>query len=85
MRRFPRLRALVTGFALIGLFTAVLAGATSGPAHATVAAEASETLPVFFGPLPPKTIVAVNDTASYTTPTAHENEGKGLFEPATVS
>jgi hypothetical protein len=72
------------GFALIG-FTAALATAASGPAHATVAAEASETLPVFFGPLPPKTIVAFNDTASYTPPTAHENEGKGVFEPATVS
>ena len=35
MRRFPRVRALLTGFALIGLFTAVLAGGTSGPAHAT--------------------------------------------------
>jgi hypothetical protein len=47
MRRFPRLRVLVTGFALIGL-TAVLAGTASGPAHATTTGA-----PVFNN-LPPK-------------------------------
>ena len=47
MRRFPRLRVLVTGFALIG-FTAVLAGAASGPAQAT------PTGPPVFNNLPPK-------------------------------
>ena len=84
MRRFPGLRGLVTGFALIGLFTAVLAGATSGPAHATVTGEASETLPVFSSSLPSKiTVVAVNDTASYTTPTAYEKAEPS--EPAKVS
>ena len=86
MRRFPGLRGLVTGFALIGLFTAVLAGATSGPAHATVTGEASETLPVFYGSLPAsQTVVAVNDTASYPTPTAREKEPNGSYEGAKVS
>ena len=87
MRRSPGLRGLVTGFALIGLFTAVLAGATSGPAHATVAAEVvPDTLPVFYGSLPAsQTVVAINDTASYTLPTARESEGRGSYEGAKVS
>ena len=47
MRRFPRLRAVAVGFALTGLFTAVLATGASPPAHAVVA-------PVFSN-LPPAT------------------------------
>jgi hypothetical protein len=47
MRRFPRLGAVAVGFALTGLFTAVLATAASPPAHAVVA-------PVFNN-LPPTT------------------------------
>ena len=47
MRRFPRLRAVAVGFALIGLYMAVLAGAASGPAHATT------TGPPVFNNLPP--------------------------------
>jgi hypothetical protein len=89
VRRFPRLRAVAVGFALIG-FTAALAAAASGPAQATVpAVETSEILPVFYGSLPPsQTVVAVNDTVSYPTPTAHEKEPPGYspsFEPATVT
>jgi hypothetical protein len=49
MRRFPRLGAVAVGFALIGLYTAVLAGAASGPARATTTGA-----PVFNN-LPPKT------------------------------
>ena len=81
MRRSPGLRGLVTGFALIGLFTAVLAGATSGPAHATVAAEVvPDTLPVFYGSLPAsQTVVAINDTARRARTDLRSVPEKGMF------
>jgi len=88
MRRFPRLRAVAVGFALIGLFTAVLAGAASGPAHATIS-DSPEAKPVFDNPLPNQTRVGLNDAWTFTyAPTAHEKEPPGyspVFEPATVT
>jgi hypothetical protein len=87
MRRFPRRRGLVTGFALIGLVTAVLVGGTSGPAHAT------STGPPVFNNLPPGTggacpkaqqpcQVVVADSTDYATfktgITAHKNGSQVL-------
>jgi hypothetical protein len=72
------------GFALIGLFTAVLAGAAS---DASGAAETSETLPVFI-PSPPQpgkiaNVVANNDANSPDTytPPAYETEPNGYRPP----
>jgi Pentapeptide repeats (8 copies) len=91
MRRFPRLRRLVVGFALIGLFTAVLAGAAS---DASGAVDTSESLPVFMPPPPAPgkiaDVVANNDANNPDTytPPAYENEPNGYrppLEPAFVN
>jgi len=95
MRRFLRLRGLVTGFALIGLFTAVLAAATSGPAHATTTGA-----PVFnnlktgtggpcpSGQLQPCQVMLADSTdhATFSTPiTATAKDPGSLTDPVTVS
>jgi hypothetical protein len=94
MRRFPRLRVLVTGFALIG-FTAVLATAASGPAHATATGA-----PVFnnlktgtggpcpSGQLQPCQVMLADstDNATFSTPiTATAKDPGSPTDPVTVS
>ena len=92
MRRFPRLRVLVTGFALIG-FTAVLATAASQPAHAVVGAPVFNPLPPGTGGACPKAQqpcqIMVADSTDYATfrtgITAHRNGFPAVLVPVTCT